>query len=157
MKIRNAKEKDIERILKLLLQVNNVHAEGRPDIFKKDMRKYTKTQLEDLLNEKDTYIYVAVDENDECVGYSFCQFSEIKDGTNLVPRKTVYIDDICVDSSLRGKGIGTLLYEHSVSEAEKMGCYNVTLNVWSFNTSAMHFYEKCGMKPLKTVMERVLK
>ena len=79
------------------------------------------------------------------------------DGTNLVPRKTVYIDDICVDSSLRGKGIGTLLYEYSVSEAEKMGCYNVTLNVWSFNTSAMRFYEKCGMKPLKTVMERVLK
>ena len=157
MKVRNALKKDIERILYLLLQVNNVHAEGRPDIFRKDMRKYTRPQIEDLLKEENMHIYVAVDDEDQCVGYAFCEYSEIEDGTNLVPRKTVYIDDIWVDSVLRGKGIGTLLYEHSISEAGKMGCYNVTLNVWSFNEGAMRFYEKCGMKPLKTVMEKILK
>ena len=156
MIVRNATEKDIDRILHLLLQVNNVHAEGRPDIFKKDMRKYTRDEVASILESKHTCIYVA-DENGVCVGYAFCEYSEIEDGTNLVPRKTVYIDDICVDSLCRGKGVGTLLYNHVENEAKKKGCYNITLNVWSFNDSAMRFYEKCGMSPLKTVMEKIIK
>lgn len=157
MNVRNALPKDIDRILYLLLQVNNVHAEGRGDIFKKDMRKYTREELLSLYEDKDTFIFVATDEGDECVGYAFCQYSEIKEGGNLVPRKTVYIDDICVDECMRGKGVGTLLYNYVEEEFKKKGCYNITLNVWSFNESAMRFYEKCGMKPLKTVMEKVLK
>ncbi len=157
MKVRNAEKKDIERILYLLLQVNNVHADGRPDIFKKDMRKYTRPQLEKILEDENISVYIAADENDLCLGYAFCEYSEIDDGTNLVPRKTVYIDDICVDDSCRGAGIGTLLYNHAEFEARKKGCYNITLNVWSFNESAQRFYEKCGMTPLKTVMEKIIK
>ena len=156
MVIRNAEEKDVDRILDLLLQVNNVHAEGRPDLFKKDMRKYKRDEVQKLLCDENVFIYVA-DLDGECVGYAFCEYSEIEEGSNLVPRKTIYIDDICVDGSQRGKGVGTLLYNHVESESKKMGCYNITLNVWSFNDSAMKFYEKCGMKPLKTVMEKIVK
>lgn len=43
-----------------------------------------------------------------------------------------------------------------MSEAKKSGCYHITLNVWSLNEEAQRFYEKCGLKPLKTVMEQVL-
>ena len=34
--------------------------------------------------------------------------------------------------------------------------YNVTLNVWSLNESAMKFYEKCGLKSQKIGMETIL-
>ena len=34
--------------------------------------------------------------------------------------------------------------------------YNVTLNVWHLNESALKFYEKCGMKPLKICMEKIM-
>ena len=46
MKIRRAEKKDIPRIHLLLTQVNNVHANGRPDLFKSGNRKYTDEQLE---------------------------------------------------------------------------------------------------------------
>ena len=36
------------------------------------------------------------------------------------------------------------------------GCYNLTLNVWTLNTGAMRFYEKCGLVPQKIGMESIL-
>ena len=70
--------------------------------------------------------------------------------------KTLYIDDLCVDENLRGKHIGKELYESAVKLAKDKGCYNLTLNVWSCNPSAMRFYEAQGLKPQKVGMELVL-
>ena len=60
-------------------------------------------------------------------------------------RKSLYIDDLCVDENMREQHIGTRLYEHVLEEAKKLGCYHVTLNVWCLNESAIRFYEKCGL------------
>ncbi len=75
----------------------------------------------------------------------------------LTDVKTLYIDDLCVDKSFRGKHIGKQLYDYAVSFAKENGCYNLTLNVWNCNDSAMKFYEKCGLKPQKTHLETILK
>ena len=45
--IRNAVKKDIPKIYDLLLQVDLVHHNGRPDIFKIGA-KYSKEQLENM-------------------------------------------------------------------------------------------------------------
>ena len=47
-------------------------------------------------------------------------------------------------------------FEYVKKEAEQMGCYEVTLNVWSGNTSAEKFYEKMGMKTKERQMEYIL-
>ena len=52
--------------------------------------------------------------------------------------------------------MGRQLYEYVLSFAKEEGFYNVTLNVWSCNESAMKFYEKCGLKPQKVGMEVIL-
>lgn len=72
MKIRNAEERDIPRILQLLGQVLQIHAELRPDIFLPGTTKYTADELAGLLKQEDKPIYVAVDEADVCLGYAFC-------------------------------------------------------------------------------------
>ena len=69
---------------------------------------------------------------------------------------TLYIDDICVDEAARGLGVGRAIYEHILGHARALGCYNVTLNVWSCNPGAMRFYEKLGMTPYKVGMEQIL-
>jgi len=156
MILRRAELRDIPRISQLLLQVNNVHAEGRPDLFIKDQRKYTDDELKVILSDDERPIYVAEDESGIVQGYSFCLMEEIAAGSNLVPRKHCYIDDICVDSHARRRGFGKALYEYTLEQARAWGCYHVTLNVWALNPSALAFYESCGMKPLKTVMETIL-
>ena len=153
--IRQAIEKDIPKIEDLLSQVCLVHHNGRPDIFKVG-RKYSNEELKVLLKDESRPILVCVDENDEVMGYCFCIYQQHVDNSVLTDIKTLYIDDLCVDESLRGKHIGKELYEAAVNLARSSGCYNLTLNVWSCNASAMKFYESQGLVPQKIGMELVL-
>jgi ribosomal protein S18 acetylase RimI-like enzyme len=153
--IRKAQEKDIAKIEDLLLQVDLVHHNGRPDIFKVGC-KYSADELESLLKNESRPILVSVDENDEVLGYCFCIFQKHTDSSVLTDIKTLYIDDLCVDENLRGKHIGKELYDGAVRLARETGCYNLTLNVWSCNPSAMKFYEKMGLVPQKIGMELIL-
>lgn len=138
----------------MLRQVNLIHYKGRPDIFKL-ANKYTDEELEKIISDDERPILVAVLEG-EIAGYAFCIFQQHKSDNLLTDIKTLYIDDLCVDENARGSHIGSELYKAVLSLAEESGCYNVTLNVWSFNESAMRFYEAMGMKPLKTAMEKIL-
>ena len=153
--IRMAGKKDIPKISDLLLQVCLVHHNGRPDIFKQG-RKYSEDELTELLCDASRPILVSVDKNDDVMGYCFCIIQQHKDNSVLTDIKTLYIDDLCVDESLRGRHIGKELYEAALSLARELGCYNVTLNVWSCNPSAMRFYEAQGLTPQKVTMELVL-
>jgi pyruvate kinase len=51
MKIRKAEEKDIPRLLALLGQVLQIHAEIRPDVFVSGTTKYTACELAGLLKQ----------------------------------------------------------------------------------------------------------
>ena len=153
--IRRAEEKDIPKISDLLLQVCLVHHSGRPDIFKVG-RKYSKEELSVLLQDSSRPILVYTDESDAVLGYCFCIFQQHKDNAVLTDIKTLYIDDLCVDENRRGERVGRALYEAAVALARESGCYNLTLNVWSCNPSALRFYEAMGLLPQKIGMELVL-
>ena len=132
MNIRRASEKDIPQIKKLLGQVNAVHHEGRPDLFRLG-RKYDDGELKDILQDDSRPVFVAADSSDTAVGYA-----------------------LCVDKDCRGQHIGTELYRHVLDFAREKGCHNLTLNVWSCNPEAMRFYERCGLTPQKVCMEQII-
>ena len=153
--IRRATEKDIPKILDLLMQVCLVHHRGRPDIFKVGT-KYSEAELMELLSDGERPILVSADADDAVLGYCFCVFSRHVGNSVLTDIKTLYIDDLCVDEKKRGRHIGKELYEAALQLARESGCYNITLNVWSCNESALRFYEEMGLTPQKAVMEKVL-
>ena len=156
MTIRKAQEKDISRIIELLGQVLQIHAEIRPDIFIPDTTNYTEQELAALLKDEKKPIYVAVNEEDVCMGYAFCQMKEQPFSNNMVQFQSLFIDDLCVDRFARGQHIGESLFDYVKQEAKRMGCYEVTLNVWAGNTSAEKFYEKMGMKTKERQLEYIL-
>lgn len=151
MLIRRAEISDIPDILRLLIQVCNVHQEIRPDIFKRDGVKYTASDLTALLADESRPVWCAL-EDGSFLGYCFCQWKEMPDGSAVFPRKELYIDDLCVDEKARGKGVATALFRFVTNTAKAAGVDFVTLNVWQGN-SALQFYEKMGMKPRKIVMD----
>lgn len=155
MNIRNAENKDTKRIVILLSQVLELHADIRPDIFQTGTTKYTENEVEELIHNESRRTYVAVDENDELIGFALCEIRNIN-SHNMVPRKEMYIDDICVDVSARGQRTGSQLFEYVKKEAKKLDCYEITLNVWEGNNSAKAFYDKMQMKPKSTMMELIL-
>ena len=101
MIIRKAEEKDIPRILELLGQVLQIHADIRPDIFIPATTKYKTDELAELLKNEEKPIYVAADEADVCVGYAFCQLQEQPFSNNMVPFKSFFIDDVCRSGGTR--------------------------------------------------------
>ena len=156
MKIERATLNDMEGINRLLRQVLMVHHEGRPDLFKADVKKYTDAELAQIIEDDKRPIFVARNIDGEVVGYAFCLYQQYLNNNILTDVKTLYIDDLCVDETVRGQHIGKKLYEYVLEFARKEDFYNVTLNVWSCNESAMRFYEKCGLKPQKVGMEVIL-
>lgn len=157
MKIRKAIEKDIPKISDLLSQVLEIHAQIRPDIFIPGTTKYTHDELAEMFKDDKKPIFVAVNEEDEVIGYAFCVLKEQPFSNNMIPFQSMYIDDLCVDKNARGMHIGQALFEYVKQEARERGCYEITLNVWEGNDSAKYFYEKIGLTPQKTQMEYTLK
>ena len=156
MIIRRALEKDMPYILKLLSQVLEVHHQGRPDLFKGGVRKYTDSELAELIKDDSKPIFVGVDESERVLGYAFCVFVQHVGDNILTDIKTLYIDDLCVDEEIRGQHVGKQLYDYVLGFAREQGCYNVTLNVWALNEGAKKFYEACGLVPQKIGMEKIL-
>lgn len=154
MIIRLAENNDIPRIIDLLRQVGQVHHELRPDLFRAGAQKYDEAALEALLKDPTRPIFAAIVEG-TLMGYCFCIHQVTKDDPVLCDRKNLYIDDLCVDETCRGKGIAAALYGYAVAYARKEGFDAITLNVWSGN-SAEDFYQKMGLKPQKVGMEFIL-
>ena len=156
MNIRRATIDDMPGINKLLNQVLMVHHNGRPDLFKANVKKYTDEELAEIIEDDTKPIFVAVDDSDEVLGYAFCVYQQHINDNILTDVKTLYIDDLCVDEDKRGLHIGKQLYDYVVDFAKNNNFYNLTLNVWSCNESAMKFYEACGLIPQKVGMEKIL-
>ncbi len=152
MEIRFAEAKDVSGILALLRQVGRVHHEGRPDLFRNGAQKYGASQVLSMLDSSKTPIFVAI-RDEKVVGYGFCQVKIYDCDPVMVDRTEIYIDDICVDETCRGGGVGTAIYHEILRYAKMRRADYVTLNVWCCNESAMAFYKKLGMKPQKIGME----
>ncbi len=155
MRVRSAVKEDIDGILNLLLQVDMVHHEGRPDIFKGPATKYDRDRLRSILIDGNSPVFV-YDDDGFIAGHAFCIHKQIKDDPVLTDIETLYIDDICVDAAYRGKGVGRALFDHVREYAVNNKYYNITLNVWACNPGAMAFYESLGLKPQKIGMEMLL-
>ena len=152
MTIRRADERDVPRILALLSQVLEIHAAIRPDFFVSGTTKYSPKELAAILADDAAPVYVAED-GGAVLGYAFCAIHDRPDKPYVVPARTLYIDDLCVDEAIRGKRVGEALFRFVCGEARRLGCADVTLNVWEGNDAAKRFYEKMGMKPQSTKME----
>lgn len=145
--------KDAPGILRLLSQVLEIHAAARPDIFIPGTTKYTLEEVESLINDDRFPVITALDKSGDVAGYAICEIKEMPRSQNIIPFRYLYIDDICVDEGHRGRQIGRRIFEFVRAEAEKLGVYEITLNVWEGNPGAKAFYEMLGFTPQKYVME----
>ncbi len=156
MNIRRANENDTEAIMKLLSEVLEIHARLRPDIFISGTTKYSAQDLAEMYRDESRPIYVAIDEAGCLLGYAFCQLKTSPDIPTMLPHKSLYIDDLCVEESARGRHVGRALYAFVKAEAARLLCRYVDLTVWEGNEDAMAFYRSMGMTPRFTHMEAVI-
>ena len=61
--VRRAQTEDIPSILELLVQVDMVHHNGRPDLFKGPATKYSAEELAQIIVSDKTPVFVCADES----------------------------------------------------------------------------------------------
>ena len=155
MEIVKAQTRHISGMIRLLRQVGRVHSDIRPDIFRDGAQKYDEADLEALLQDENTPIFIGED-GGTVLGYCFCVLKDYRGSGVQTDRVELYIDDLCVDENCRGKGVATALYGYVKDFAKEIGCSHISLNVWCGNDNAQKFYEKMGMKPRSITMDQWL-
>jgi GNAT superfamily N-acetyltransferase len=60
----------------------------------------------------------------------------------------LYLEDLYVNTEMRGKGIGQALLHRLAQIAKCEGCWRIEWAVLHWNESAIGFYKKLGAKPM---------
>ena len=60
--------------------------------------------------------------------------------------RRLYLEDLIVTESFRGKGVGKLLFEALISKAKNENCTGMMWQVLDWNQSAIDFYKKYGTR-----------
>lgn len=154
--IRFAEEKDLDRINELRKQVNDIHVEGRPDMFKPgfgvELREFAKV----ILNGENSDIIVA-ERNGEICGMVCVDYVNKPETPFSHARNFYHVQEIAVDVNHRRKGVAKELLEFMVADAKKRGLSRIELDVWEFNELAIEFYQAVGFRQMRTWMEYEVK
>lgn len=149
VKIRKAEEKDYAKVLDIMNQVQKLHVEWRPDIYKTNENFFELGYLKELI-EKDC-AYVAEAEG-EAVGFMEIMFRHVTSPAH-VTRDFVFIDTMAVDEKYRGRGIGHKFFDKVKEIKEEKGLDGIELQVNARNKAAYEMYKKCGFTEKSINME----
>lgn len=135
-----ARESDWEAVRRLSVQIHDLHAAWRPDLYYHSDEPYPKEKfLEDIRNRM---VYVAK-LGGSSLGYVILSLMS-KGGPGAVQYKAMRLDTICVEETARGQGIGKAMIADVRALSLAFGCREVILGVHPENDSAVGFYQKCG-------------
>lgn len=150
--VRLATKEDIKRVNELRKQVNDVHCEGRPDMFQPGFAKEIQNLAYEMIESEDRDILVAVRDGVicgfACVGYVVRPVSPY-----MKERKFYHVDEFGVDQAYRRQGVATELFEFIKQEAKQKGFERIELDVWGFNEDAIKFYESVGFLTMRKYLE----
>lgn len=152
MVIRFAKEDELERINVLRKQVNDLHVEGKPDVFKPGFNEELQNYVYYIFKDPEQKIVVA-DKDDEICGFAILHHIYKPENPFMKVRDFLDIDEFCVDEKHRREGIATAMVEFIKNFAKEQGYHRLELNMWEFNQDALAFYEAAGFETFRRYME----
>ena len=152
MVIRFAKEDELERINVLRKQVNDLHVEGKPDVFKPGFNEELQNYVYYIFKDPEQKI-VVVDKDGEICGFAILHHIYKPENPFMKVRDFLDIDEFCVDEKHRREGIATAMVEFIKNFAKEQGYHHLELNMWEFNQDALAFYEAAGFETFRRYME----
>jgi GNAT superfamily N-acetyltransferase len=137
IKIRKAIASDCEQMMELIREL--ALFERAPDEVTVTLEHFIETGFG---SKPVWYAFVAVESGkgpEKIIGISlyYMRYSTWK-GLRL------YLEDLIVTESYRGKGIGKKLFDETVAEAGRLGVSGIMWQVLDWNQSAIDFYKRYG-------------
>lgn len=150
--VRLAKQDELERVNEIRKMVNDVHVNGRPDIYKAGFNDELKNYIYEIWNNENKDILVAERDGIIC-GFACVQYVNKPENPVMNARKFYDIDEFGVDVKFRRQGVATEMIKFIREDAKQRGMDRIELSVWEFNEGALAFYESVGFKTYRRYME----
>lgn len=150
--VRSARREELERVNELRRQVNEVHVNGRPDIFRPGFGGELQRRVYDCFEDPDMNVIVAV-KDDVISGFAIVQAISKPLSTYNLPRSFYHVEEFGVDEDHRREGVATALVDFMKRDAKIKGLKKIELDMWEFNQGAMRFYEQVGFQTYRRYME----
>ena len=138
MIVRFAKESELDRVNELRRQVNDIHVEGKPDVFKPGFGQELRDFVKVIWNDPEQEIVVAEDDGAIC-GFAVLHHINKPENPFMKERDFIDIDEFCVDKDHRRKGAASEMVSFIKKFAREKGFKRIELNMWEFNQNALAF------------------
>jgi len=153
--IRPAAPDDYEGICDVLEEVDALHREVLPHIFRKPDRAVRGREAIPVMGEPKMSLFVA-EAAGSVVGVLRVRICESPPGPLMVPRCYATIDDLVVREGWRRRGVGRALMTWAEEWAREKGLEAIELGVWEFNADAICFYQQLGYTTLSRKLGKPL-
>ena len=150
--VRFAEEKDLDIINELRKQVNDIHVEGRPDVFKAGFGTEIRDFAKVIMNGENSDTIVA-ERNGVICGMVCVDYVNKPETPYSKARSFYHVQEIAVDVNYRRQGVAKELLEFMIADAKKRKLGKIELDVWEFNDSAIEFYQAVGFRQTRRWME----
>ena len=135
-----AQPEDRAAVDRMAKQVHAMHIAWRPDIYEMPEEIYTLERFSSAVGARELYVAKL---DGIIVGYVNVRIRSY-DWPGVVRRKVMELDEICVEETIRNRGIGTQMVVEVHALAKAFGCTDLQLGVYPQNDEAVSFYQKCG-------------
>ena len=149
IQIRLAEKKDYEAVISIMAQVQDMHVEWRPDIYKHNENLIPQDVFEKIL-ENNTF-YVA-ESDSSVVGVLEIAYSHVESPSH-VTRDVIFVDTMAIDENYRGMGIGHKMFDFIKELKQEKNLDGVELQVNARNSAAYEMYKKYGFTEKSINME----
>ena len=144
MQIRLATPEDAETISTLNMDVQRIHAEAFPHLFKPPSPEaFPAWMIRDWLAYPENYIYLGCLDG-QAIGYIYVEVRHQPETSSKYAMDSVYVHQMSLRPEYQSQGYGQKLMEAVKDLAREKGIGTIALDVWSFNTQAKTFYQKQG-------------
>lgn len=151
--IRYAKKEDYAEVEKIMKQVQGLHVEWRPDIYKMCDTVLPEEMFYEAVKQE---TFLVAEAEGQIVGLLAYMHRHIET-CNQVTRDVLFIDSMAVDENFRGQGIGHQLFDYIKVIAKEKHFDRIELQVNARNIRAKKMYEDYGFTDKSINMEISMK
>ena len=146
MNIRKATSADSSLLSFLTIDIQRLHAENHPDIFKMPSSDdFALTFFDERLADHTISIFIA-EENGQALGSVVCKLLERDENPFTFKLRYLLIDQISVRPDAQERGVGAALIRQAEILARELNLQEIRLDSWSFNIKAHSFFESQGFE-----------
>lgn len=157
IRVRQATEADYSEVVRIMDQVQALHVEWRPDIYKPTENLLPEEYYRQLIDNEAVYVAETdVDCGDgagnKIIGIMVIQFRHIENPAS-VTRNIVFVDSMAVDESFRGRGVGHRFFDRLKELKKEKKLDGIELQVNARNKAAYKMYSDYGFTEKSINME----